>query len=85
MNIKKLFGETAFTKFIYLDCGADKDEVLAPYKGTEYIWVEDKVENAEAGSKVGLESLVMEHGYNMDCEDFPLMKGWKDVYEYLVG
>ena len=85
MNIKKLFGETAFTKFIYLDCGADKDEVLAPYEGTEYIWVEDKVENAEAGSKVGLESLVMEHGYNMDCEEFPLMKGWKDVYEYLVG
>ena len=85
MNIKKLFGETAFTKFIYLDTGADKDEVLAQYKGTGYTWVEDKVENAIAGDKQGLDSIVMEHGYNMDNQDYPLMKNWKDVYEYLVG
>jgi hypothetical protein len=84
MNIQKLFGETAFEKFIYLDTGADKDEVLAPYEGTEYVWIEDKVENAYAGAKVGLEPLVMEHAYNMDCKDFPLMKNWKDIYEFLV-
>lgn len=84
MNIQKLFGESAFEKFIYLDTGADKDEVLAPYEGTEYVWIEDKVENAVAGAKVGLESLVMEHAYNMDCKDFPLMKNWKDVYEFLT-
>jgi len=85
MNIKKLFGETAFVKFIYLDTGEDKDEVLSQYEGTDYIWVEDKVENAIAGKKFGLESLVMEHGYNMNNEEFPLMKNWKDVYEYLEG
>ena len=85
MNIKKLFGETAFVKFIYLDTGADKDEVLSKYEGTGYTWVEDKVENAVAGDKFGLDSIVMEHGYNMNNEEFPLMKGWKDVYEYLVG
>lgn len=84
MNIQKLFGETAFEKFIYLDTGADKDEVLAQYEGTEYVWVEDKVENAHAGAKVGLEPLVMEHAYNMDCKDFPLMKNWKDIYEFLI-
>ena len=85
MNIQKLFGDTAFVKFIYLDTGDDKDEVLAQYEGTGYIWVEDKVENAEVGKRFGLESLVMEHGYNMDNEEFPLMKNWKDVYEYLEG
>jgi uncharacterized HAD superfamily protein len=85
MNIQKLFGDTAFVKFIYLDTGADKDEVLAQYEGTGYVWVEDKVENAEVGKRFGLESLVMEHGYNMDNEEFPLMKNWKDVYEYLEG
>ena len=85
MNIKKLFGETAFTKFIYLDTGADKDGVLSQYEGTDYVWVEDKIENAIAGKKFGLESLVMEHGYNMNDEEFPLMKNWKDVYEYLEG
>ena len=85
MNIQKLFGDTAFVKFIYLDTGADKDEVLAQYEGTGYVWVEDKVENAEVGKRFGLESLVMEHGYNMDNEEFPLMKNWKDVHEYLEG
>ena len=85
MNIKKLFGETAFTKFIYLDTGADKDEVLAQYEGTEYVWVEDKVENAEVGDKLGLDSILMEHAYNMNNKDFPLMKNWKDIYEYLEG
>lgn len=85
MNIRKLFGETAFEKFIYLDTGADKDEVLSEYEGTEYIWVEDKVENAEVGKRFGLESILMEHGYNMDNQEFPLMKGWKDIYEYLEG
>ena len=28
MNLKKLFGETAFEKFVFLDTGADKDEAL---------------------------------------------------------
>ena len=84
-NLKKLFGETAFTKFVYLDTGADKDEALAPYEGTGYLWVEDKVENAAVGDNFGLDSVVMEHGYNMNDETFPLMKGWKDIYEYLEG
>lgn len=85
LNLQKLFGETVFQKFIYLDTGADKDEALAEYKNTNYLWVEDKVENAEAGYKVGLDSVVMEHGYNMDDCRFPLMKNWKDIYNYLEG
>ena len=84
-NLAKLMGKYAFSKVICLDTGADKDEVLSKYKGTGYTWVEDKVENAVAGDKFGLDSIVMEHGYNMNNEEFPLMKGWKDVYEYLVG
>ena len=28
MNLKKLFGETAFEKFIFLDTGADKDDEI---------------------------------------------------------
>jgi hypothetical protein len=85
MNLYKLFGETVFERLVYLDTGADKDEVLAEYKDTGYIWVEDKVENAIAGDKVGLESLVMEHGYNMNDPNFPMMKNWKDIYQYLEG
>ena len=31
-----------------------------------------------------LESVVMSHGYNQDC-DFPRMRNWKDIYEYIEG
>ena len=84
-NLKKLFGETAFARYVYLDTGADKDKALKKCKDTGYLWVEDKVENAHVGDKFGLDSVVMEHGYNMTDESFPMMKGWKDIYEYLEG
>jgi hypothetical protein len=79
-----LFGPTVFEKYVYLDTGADKDEELEFYRDTGCLWVEDKVENAIAGAKVGLESVVMSHGYNQDSE-FPLMRNWKDIYNYILG
>jgi hypothetical protein len=86
MNLKKLFGETVFEKFTYLDTGADKDEVLAKYEGKDYLWIEDKVENALEGAKVGLEGCVMKHGFNIhDIEPNGLtgFANWKEIYEYL--
>jgi hypothetical protein len=84
-NTKKLFGETAFEKFIFCDTGADKDEVLEPYRASGLLWIEDKVENAELGDILGLESVLIEHGHNMLNDKFPLMTSWSDLYEYIVG
>ena len=85
-NLKKLFGEETFEKFIYLDTGEDKDGVLSAYEGTGYYWVEDKPTNAELGLKVGLKSLVMEHAFNLHYEgDAPFVKNWKEVYETVTG
>ena len=83
-NTKKLFGETAFEKFIFCDTGADKDEVLEPYRGTGHLWVEDKIENAELGVRLGLNSVLVEHGHNMHYEGIPLVKNWKEIYDTLV-
>lgn len=86
MNLKKLFGETAFEKFIFLDTGADKDEVLEQYRSTGYYWIEDKIVNAQVGHDLGLKSLLMEHGHNMDADTpFPKVKNWKEVYDIIVG
>ena len=85
MNLKKLFGETVFEKFVFLDTGADKDEELAKYKGKGYYWVEDKPENCAEGVKHGLQALLMEHGHNMHDRTFPLMKNWKDIYHRITG
>ena len=85
MNLQKLFGETLFAKFTILGCGDDKDEALEPYRDSGLLWVEDKVENAELGVKLGLDSILMEHGFNMNHETIPCMKNWKEIYERLVG
>lgn len=85
MNLQKLFGETVFEKFIILGCGDDKDEALAPYKDTGLPWIEDKEENALLGKELGLDAMMMEHGFNMDSVDVPLVKNWKEIYQYLEG
>jgi len=87
MNLRKLFGKTAFTKFIILETGADKDEVLEQYRGKGYWWIEDKITNAEAGHQVGLKSLLMEHGHNMEFEhpEIPRVKNWKEVFDRVTG
>lgn len=83
-NLKKLFGETVFERFVYLDTGADKHEALEEYAGSSLIWVEDKPENARVGLQYGLDSLLMEHGHNMN-ENLPIVKNWKEIWNYATG
>ena len=71
---------------MYLDCGADKDEALAKYEGSGCYWLEDKPENALAGQKVGLNSLLMAHGHNVNNENaFVRVQNWKEIYEIIAG
>jgi FMN phosphatase YigB (HAD superfamily) len=87
MNLCKLFGETVFEKVVCLDTGADKDEALEKYKDTGCFWVEDKPENAELGNKLGLSSILMEHGFNMHYyhNDIPVVKNWREIYDIITG
>ena len=86
MNVRKLFGETAFSKFIILDTGADKDDALEPYRDSKFWWVEDKYTNAQAGASRGLRCLLMEHGHNMDFRDPQIrtVKNWREIYQIIV-
>jgi hypothetical protein len=83
MNLAKLFGKNTFSVVTCIGTGADKDDALAKYKDSGYFWVEDKPENCLAGAKQGLKPLLMEHGFNMHDKDFPLMKNWKEIYNYV--
>lgn len=86
MNLRKLFGETAFEKFVFLDTGADKDEALEPYRGSGLWWIEDKIVNCEVGHDLGLKPLLVEHGHNMEYTNpaIPRVKNWKEIYERVV-
>lgn len=87
MNIRKLFGDTAFDKFIILGTGDDKDEVLIQYANTQCWWIEDKIQNAQAGLMYGLSPMLVEHGHNMDYEDvsIPRVKNWREIYERITS
>jgi len=87
MNLHKLFGETAFPKIVCLDTGADKDAALFPYRDTGCYWIEDKVQNAELGASLGLNSLLMEHGHNMHHyhDHVRTVKNWEEIYNIITA
>jgi len=64
--------------------GADKDEALEPYRDSGLFWIEDKIENAELGNRLGLNSIIVEHGHNMHYEGLPVVKNWAEIYEMIT-
>jgi beta-phosphoglucomutase-like phosphatase (HAD superfamily) len=84
-NLRELFGDTVFEKYVYLDTGADKDEALAPYAGSGCVWVEDKPANVDLGIQLGLEGILIDHHHNADYDGAATkVWGWKEIYEMLT-
>lgn len=85
-NLREMFGDTVFEKYVYLDTGADKDDVLVDYEGTECWWVEDKPENADCGIRFGLNSLLVDHDHNRNYTGSATrVNNWKDIYSIVTG
>ena len=86
MNLRKLFGKTAFERFVCLDTGADKHDALAEYQDSDCYWIEDKPENADVGHALGLKSILVEHGHNMNylCS-YPIVKNWREIYAIITS
>ena len=86
MNLDKLFGRTVFEQVVCLATGADKDQALEPYRDSGLFWIEDKVENAQVGANMGLKSIIMEHGFNMNYRGpIPLVKNWAQIYDIITS
>jgi hypothetical protein len=81
-----MFGDSTFDRYIILDCGADKDNVLLEYADTDCFWVEDKAKNADVGLDYGLDSLLMSHPHNRYYDgDATVVRNWKEIYEIITG
>jgi FMN phosphatase YigB (HAD superfamily) len=83
-NLRAIFGP-AVEQVICLECGADKDEALAPYKDSGLFWIEDKPKNAEVGQELGLKAILVEHEHNEAHPGLMIAKDWKEIYEIIVG
>lgn len=86
-NLELLFGKGLWEDFIFLGCGADKDEALAKYKDTGCFWIEDKAENARVGDRLGLNSILVAHTHNRDeiSGPIPRYSRWKEIYKHIIG
>lgn len=85
MNLDKVFGKGIFEKLICADTGADKDDILEPYRNSRCIWVEDKPENAQLGLEMGLSSVLFGHDHNADCGiKCPRVWKWKHIYDMIT-
>ena len=82
-NLIEMFGATVFEKYVFVECGGDKDEALEPYRDTGCWWVEDKYKNYLLGESLGLESVLFEHDYNEMHEAFSV-KNWKEFYNIIA-
>jgi len=82
-NLREMFGDTVFEEYIYLDTGADKHEVLAQYKDTGCMWIEDKPENAVVGLQAGLKSMLLSHNHNKDFNNPYVISvdNWQQIYQ----
>lgn len=85
-NLEKLFGKNVFEELICLECGADKDEALIPYKDSGCFWVEDKPANAITGNEMGLNSILIQHDHNKDFQHENIQKvaNWKEICEMIL-
>jgi FMN phosphatase YigB (HAD superfamily) len=84
-NLRELFGDSVFEKYVYLDTGADKDHELVKYEGTNCYWVEDKPQNVDCGINFGLDGILIAHTHNEDYTgDAVRVAGWKEIYEIVT-
>lgn len=85
-NLREMFGDTVFEKYVYLDTGADKTQALSEYRDTKCWWIEDKCENADLGLELGLKSILVNHYYNTEYTGYACIAyKWKDIYTLITG
>ena len=84
-NLKRLFGDTVFDRFVYLDLMNSKEKILSEYKNSEYYWIEDDVQNARDGLNLGLKSILIEQPHNINCKDVPIVKNWNILSKMIIN
>lgn len=87
-NLRNLFGRGPFTRFVYLDTGADKDEAYGEYKGADHWLIEDKPENAILALELGLRPIFMDSSYTMNVtlpKEVIRVRDWKTIYQIVTG
>lgn len=83
-NLKKVFGEDFPKSLVCLPYSSSKAPSLKRAKRFSDIWIEDNLENAIEGTKLGFHTLYLKHNHNMKApENSGVIEvySWKEIYE----
>lgn len=91
-NLEDCFGD-AIIGLHCLRIGVHKGEKLKQWRDSGLFWIEDHVENAAAGARLGLRSIVIDHPYNIDYDHHDHLHyartsketPWADIYQIIKG
>jgi len=91
-NLEDCFGD-AIIGLHCLRIGVHKGRKLKQWRDTGLFWIEDHVENAAAGARLGLRSIVIDHPYNVDYDHHDHLHyartsketPWADIYQIVKG
>ena len=91
-NLEEAFGD-AIIELHCLPLGESKAEMLTRWKDTGLFWIEDHVESAADGAKLGLHAIVIDHPYNERyVQHNSILRArvghetpWQEIYEIIKG
>ena len=82
INLQHLFGDVFDEIYCAGDFRKPKKEILqSKYSGTNYMWIEDRIDYAKDGQEVGLKTYLMDWPYNREGWTGPRVKNWKEIYD----
>ena len=85
LNLEDYFPTDCFASLIFLSPGESKREVLEQFRGTNLIYVEDRIINVNSALRLGLKPKLMSHDYNVHYKREPVFvaKNWENIYNYI--
>ncbi len=84
--LDRAFGSGTIEQLTCLSTGADKDQALEPFRDSGLWWIEDKPENADVGHRLGLRSILVKHGHNVDHQcPYPKVDNWQQIYALITS
>lgn len=85
-NLEQLFGKESIERLECVGLQGSKYMILSEYSDSGLPWIEDHASNAEIGHDLGLNAIIMDHGYNRDSKYENKLKrvsNWKEIYDLL--
>lgn len=86
-NLTHLFGDVFRKINAHLSITGSKEDFLREHYGnSDCWWIEDRMDHADAGTRVGMRAMLMDHPYNQDYTGKAIrVKNWRDIHDILTG